>query len=368
MDLTTLPAAYATRLLVETGHDVIRVEPAAGDALRRMGPFLAERVDLEHGAFHQFLNAGKRSLTLDLASAAGQQVFERLLGSSDGVIGSDALVDADSLHIRHPSLVITVVTDDEPELCLWARTGLLSIAGQPDRVPLMLGEHLGYGATGLYVAFAAITALLGRTFTGRGQIVTVSLRQALENLMEQSVTEYTFTGKGTERRGTRGSVTATSGALPCKDGYWLLSLIRDERWTSLVEWMQDPVLMADPSLADEANRQKQRDFILDRIEAWASQFTKTELVTEAQRRHIPASPIATPLDLVADPQLVHRGYLRAIEHPEFGRVHWPVGALAAIRGADVGLPPRLGQHNAEILAELGYTPADHEALVATGAV
>src|SRR5438552_2912961 len=132
--------------------------------------------------------------------------------------------------------------------------------------------------------------------------------------------EYTFTGKGIERRGSRGTITATSGALPCKDGYWLLSLIhRDEGWTSLMDWMQDPVLLADPSLAKEENRHKQRDFIMDRIEAWATQHTRVELVSEAQRRHIPASPISTPMDLVDDPQLVARGFLRETDHPLFGK-------------------------------------------------
>ncbi len=75
IDLAGHSAVYATRLLAESGHDVVRVEPPQGDDLRRLGPFLGDQIDLEHGAYHQFLNAGKRSLTLDLKSSSGRQVF-----------------------------------------------------------------------------------------------------------------------------------------------------------------------------------------------------------------------------------------------------------------------------------------------------
>jgi len=226
-----------------------------------------------------------------------------------------------------------------------------------------------YSATGLYVAVASALGMFKRQMTGQGQVVTVSVRQCLESLVEQAMIEYTFTGKGTERRGGRGTITATSGALPCKDGYWMISLIhRVEGWASLMKWMQDPVLMAEPSLAEEENRHKRRDFILDRIQTWAKQFTKTELVTEAQRHHIPASPVSTPFDLVDDPQLVARGFLTQIEHSEFGNIMFPQGAIGSVRGTSLSQAPSLGQHNAEILSELGYSEAEHQALVETGAM
>jgi formyl-CoA transferase len=122
-----------------------------------------------------------------------------------------------------------------------------------------------------------------------------------------------------------------------------------------VEWVQDPALLADPSLADEAERHARRDFILDRLESWAEQFPKDELVAEAQRRHIPASPVATPLDLVRDPQLVARGFLKEMAHPLFGRRLFPLGAIAAVRGTALATAPTLGQHNAEVLGEPGQS-------------
>jgi crotonobetainyl-CoA:carnitine CoA-transferase CaiB-like acyl-CoA transferase len=160
----------------------------------------------------------------------------------------------------------------------------------------------------------------------------------------------------TERRGYRGAVTPISGAFPCADGYWMLSLSDStERWQRFVEWMQDPVLAEDESLLQYENRLAQRDMVLDRIGAWAMAYTKQQVVTEAQRRHIPSAPVCTALDLSEDPQLIDRGFLVEIDHPEFGGLRFPRGALAAIQGREMRMAPRLGEHNDEILRELGYS-------------
>jgi formyl-CoA transferase len=135
-----------------------------------------------------------------------------------------------------------------------------------------------------------------------------------------------------------------------------------------MDWVQDPELASDPSLAEEENQHKRRDFIMDRIHAWAKGFTKTELVEEAQRRHFPASPVSTPLDLINDPQLIARGFLEEMDHPEFGRILFPQGAIASILGTSMSSAPRLGEHNTEILTQLGYSEADQKKLVSAGTI
>src|SRR5438093_5008724 len=119
LDLATHPAIYAGRLLAEAGHDVIRVEHPAGDAIRRMSPYLGDRPDIERGAFHQFFNAGKRSLALDTATSEGLDVFRLLAASADAIIGPlPAALTAESVRADQPRLVIGVVTnDDRPEIC-----------------------------------------------------------------------------------------------------------------------------------------------------------------------------------------------------------------------------------------------------------
>src|SRR5579871_2154625 len=118
LDLATHPAIYAGRLLAECGHDVIRVEAPAGDHIRRLGPYLGNAPGLERGAYHQFFNAGKRSLTLDLDAADGMEILDRLVATADAVIGSATLLH-DPLRWRaaNPRLIVTVVDgDEEPEL------------------------------------------------------------------------------------------------------------------------------------------------------------------------------------------------------------------------------------------------------------
>jgi formyl-CoA transferase len=250
-----------------------------------------------------------------------------------------------------------------------ARSGLMSLTGHPEKSPMVLGGRLAALATGIYVAVATAAALRAARQTGKSSKTTVSLREALETFVEQAMVEYTFSGVVTERRGSKGAITAISGALPCKDGHWVISQIhRPGRWAKFVEWVKDPDLVADPSLAEEENQMKRRDFILDRVLSWASQHSKNELVEQAQARHFPASPVSTTLDLVNDPQLIARGFLKEIDHRQFGRIMYPQGAVASMRRKELRPAPMLGEHNGEILAELGYSPGDLRTFATTGTV
>ena len=351
IDLTTLSGAYAARLFAEAGHEVIRIEAPEGDELRRLAPFLREHENLEHSVFHQFLNAGKKSVVLDLATSKGRQALSELLAATDVLIANSPLPleEADCVAVN-PQLVLTKIVDDEPEICAVARSGLMSLTGHPDRPPVILGGHIPLMAVATYAAVATAAALLARNAAGRGIVATVSVRECLESFVEQAMVEYSFSGTITERRGSKGAITAISGALPCKDGHWVISQIhRPGRWAKFIDWVQDPELSADPSLAEEENQHKRRDFIMDRLDQWAKRFTKTELVEQAQGLHFPASPVSNTLDLVNDPQLIARGFLSEINHPELGKTIFPHGALATVLGRRMTAAPKLGEHDAEIL-------------------
>jgi formyl-CoA transferase len=187
--------------------------------------------------------------------------------------------------------------------------------------------------------------------------------------VEQAMVGWLVQGTVTQRRGYRGAISAASGGFPCRDGYWMVSVPHTaEGWGRLMDWVQDPELAADPALADERERFKKRDFILDRLTQWSEGHSKYELVPEAQERHIPASPVTTALDLVADPQLLERGFLHPTDLPHLGSVTFPIGAIANVLNTQMAPAPRLGQHNQDILAELGYSAEDIGALVESGTV
>jgi crotonobetainyl-CoA:carnitine CoA-transferase CaiB-like acyl-CoA transferase len=193
IDIAGLSGAYATRLFAEQGHEVIRIENPAGDSLRRLPPFLGEKQDLEHGAYHQFLNAGKKSLALNLDSSEARKIFIELLEQSDALVGDRSHPIDDSLLIKtNPKLVIAMVRDEEPEVCAVARSGLMSLTGQPGEAPAVLGGYVPSLAVGIYVAVATAAALLMSNRTGIGFIVTVSAREALESFAEQAMVEYSF--------------------------------------------------------------------------------------------------------------------------------------------------------------------------------
>ncbi len=368
IDLTKHSAAYGARLLAEAGHEVIRVEPRGGDMLRRLGPHVADHLDLEHGPYHMFLNMGKKSLTLELALPEGREVFLRLVDTADAVIANAPLpIEENLLRQRNPRLVLTLLEDELPEICAYARSGLMFITGQPSQRPVLAGGHVTYAITGLHVAIAAAAALNIQQSTGQGEVVRVSAQQSLESLMEQAVVAYTSSGEITRRRGLRGQITSVSGALECADGYWMVSVPPNpQAWTKIKEWVGDPALTNDRSLDDDVGRDRKRDFILDRIEAWSKESSKEYLVTGAQNLHIAASPVATPAELVQDPQLVERGFLTTLKDPELGYVTVPRGAIATSRAVALNQAPLLGQHNSEIMSLLGYSNLEQQALMESG--
>ena len=370
LDLTTETGAYATKLLVEAGHDVVRVEPPQGDSLRRRGPFVEGAPPLEASGDHHFLNAGKRSLTLDLATQAGKRVLLALVGRADLVVANLPLpVPVEDLFKARQNLIFIGIDGDGNELCTAARTGLISITGQPGQRPSVPGGHVSQAVIALHVALSAAAALYSSAHHPEGKTIIVSETDALVSMMEQAMVTWTSTGKTTERKGYRGAVTAVSGAFQCADGYWMLSVPpAGDGWSRFVDWMGDPELGQDGSLDSEASRNAEKDTILDVIDRWSLQRCKADLVSEGQARHIPATPVNTPLELAVDPQLIGRGFLRDVDHPLLGSLRMPIGAIATLRGVAPSHAPILGEHSREILSALGYSDEALRSLMETGTV
>jgi crotonobetainyl-CoA:carnitine CoA-transferase CaiB-like acyl-CoA transferase len=370
LDLTSLMGAYGARVLAELGHDVLRVETPGGDSLRREAPLLGGAPESEASAFHQFLNAGKRSAAIDLAAEGGRKLLLALAAKADAAVASLPLpLPEEKLLAANPDLVLVRLDDGPPELCAYASAGLLAITGEPDGKPTMLGGHVPCAAVGVHVALATAAALFAKEASGRGQVVEVSAPQCLASLAEQVWVEYSATGEMMERLGSRGGITAVAGALPCADGHWMISVPPDPRgWANFVQLVPHPAFKDDGSLADEAMRRERKQEILDCIAEWSRTQKKNEIVEKAQSLHIPAAAVTNPLELIDDKQLLARGFLKAIDHPDFGKINFPVGALASMFGQPMSVAPVLGESTALILDELGYSVKEIDRLKEEGVV
>jgi CoA:oxalate CoA-transferase len=370
LDLTNLMGAYGTRLLAELGHDVLRIENPKADGVRQEEPILGKAPHPEAGAFHQFLNAGKRSAAIDLAREGGRKLLLALLAKSDAAVVSLPLpMTEEKLLAANPELVLVRLDDGPPELCAYASAGLLAITGEPDGAPTMLGGHVPAAAVGVHVALATAAALFDKETSGKGRIVDISAPQCLASLAEQVWVEYSASGELMERQGSRGGITAVAGALPCADGHWMISVPPDPRgWANFVQLVPHPAFKDDGELADEAMRRERKPEILDCIAEWSTTQKKNEIVEKAQSLHIPAAAVANPLELIDDPQLLARGFLKPVDHPDFGKLNFPVGAIATMFSQAMSIAPMLGESTKLILDELGYSVKEIDRLKDEGVV
>jgi CoA:oxalate CoA-transferase len=221
----------------------------------------------------------------------------------------------------------------------------------------------------VHVALATAAALFGKEAIGKGQIVDVSAPQCLASLAEQVWVECSASGEMMERMGSRGGITAVAGALPCADGHWMISVPPDPRgWANFVQLVPHPAFKDDGSLADEAMRRERKQEILDCIAEWSQKQKKNEIVERAQSLHIPAAAVTNPLELIDDPQLLARGFLKPIDHPDFGKINFPVGALASMFQQAMSVAPMLGESTKLILDELGYSVKEINRLKDEGVV
>jgi benzylsuccinate CoA-transferase BbsE subunit len=387
---------YAGKLLADFGADVLLVEPPAGAFRRRLGPFIDDQPGTERSLSFAYLHTSKRGITLDLDQADGRALFARLARTADVVLdgtGQPGLMSRRglgyaALAAERPQLVYTAVTPfgaDGPyagyqatDIILMAMGGLLSLGGYADGDPVRAGGDQACLAAGQFAAVGTMLAVLTAEETGVGQFVDVSAQQAVVMAHENAVQYYDLEKVIRHRNG--GDVRqAAVGMYQCQDGYvYLLAKGLGEFWKQLVEWLEAEQIEGAASLRDlrwqsdefASSPAGKAEFaeIFGRL---AKQRTKAELYEAAKRTRIPLSPVNNPADLVASPQLAAREFFVTVEHPPTGRTLRMPGAPVRLTASPASIrrpAPALGEHNLEVLAELGLTPDDAVHLAAAGAI
>ena len=382
LDLTQgVAGPYATKLLSDYGADVIKIErPDGGDPTRRVGPFPGDRPHPDRSGLFFELNSGKRSVTLNLATATGRRILRRLVAGVDLVIESfrpGALahlgLDAERLEAIQPSATLVQLSNfgqDGPyrdfeldDLGAYAMGGVLSLTGAEGREPARIGLYAPLFLAGGVLATYTIGAVFGSRRTGRGERVDASLMEILASSMDRggpNLVAYQYTGGLMSTRAVNQFRTAMpNGVFRCSDGY--VSITGQSNFFPRLARMIDRPDLAD----DEAflGRLEDPDFLPEvepLLTDWLRTRTKREAMEKGQAEGLPVSALNTMADLFADPHLGERGFFATVAQPATGDVVLPGAPLRmSDTPGEVRAAPTLGQHTVEVLTgELGYTNQD----------
>ena len=399
LDLTHyIAGTYCTRLMAGLGADVVKVErPPAGDPLRRLGPFASRshvyrdydaNTPVEDGAWHLYLNAGKRSISLDLKSAEGREVALGLARKADILVENfapDTLqrlgLGYEALQAVNPALVVTSISNfgqtglyrdwRATEANLYAMGGLMNITGEPDQEPLKEGAPLAQLGAGQNAFAASMGALMFAEETGEGQHIDISIAEYATNILENALMQYSYSGKEYTRVGNRGYGRAAWGIYPCQDGHVGIIAGPDHRWPEVARIMEREEL-ADPRYGSRRGRQEFADEVDALMLPWLIEHDKVDIFKAGQESGLGFSFVATMKDILEMEQLVAREYFMELEHPMAGTLAYPGAPVACEPEAKAWVfrrAPLFGEHTGSVLANwLGTDPALLSELASTGVI
>lgn len=389
LDLTHMLAGpYAAMMLADLGAETIKIEtPGQGDATRRM---LAEQpkycID-GMGPYILTMGRNKKSITLDLKSDEGRELFYGLVRQSDVVISNfrpgvveRLKIDFDSLAKINPRIITALITGfgntgpgkDRTAFDMVAQGygGGMSVTGEPGRMPLRSGLFIGDLGGGLFATIGILSALHARERTGRGQNVDISMVDGQISLLSYLATMYFVSGEVPQTMGNEHFSHMPYGVYKTADLWVILACVQDPFFWSLAEVLKHPRLLAEEFRTREV-RLRHRDEINGILEAELPKWKGDELLNELQKRGVPCGPVNTFDRALSDPQVLARNMVVDVPGPNggtFRSVGNPV-KLSETPGEQFGPPPKLGQHNGEVYAKLlGLSEAAIAALAERGVI
>ncbi|MDO8532349.1 MAG: CoA transferase [Dehalococcoidia bacterium] len=385
---------YAAKLLADLGADVIKVEPPrSGDVSRRHGPFPDDVPHPDRSGLFFYLNTNKRGLALDIATPTGASILGQLLRTADILITDHTSAEArrlgltfSSLRRLNPRLIVTSITYfgwtgpyrsyRGSDLVAWQASGKGYYTPEgitdPEREnPLKAGGHQADFMGGVNAAAATLSAVYQRWLTGKGQHVDQSVREAVATTFFAFPMNY-FYGAPLPSRLTEsaGAVGAAMGLIECSNGLLQLSMLADHQWQGFVKAMGEPEWTKDQRFRKGTSRARNWVALREYVEQWTKARTKEEVTRLAQAQRVPAMPVNNAADILASDHLRQRGSLVEFSYPQAGTVRLPGPAykLSATPVTWRRPPPRLGEHTAEILGEMGYSRDDVVRLYRSGVV
>ncbi|WP_167382489.1 CaiB/BaiF CoA transferase family protein [Bordetella genomosp. 6] len=378
-----LAGPYCTAMLADLGAEVIKVEPPHGDDQRHMGRMV-------EGESTNFVlnNRGKHSLRLDLKHEDGRRIAQALAARSDVVVENFKPGVADKLGIGYarlsaatPGLVYCSISGfgqsgpnaGRPayDVVAQAMSGLMSLTGEPDGAPTLIGESVGDICAGMFAAWGVMAALYDRERTGRGRHVDVAMFDALLAMQPTALAQYLFGGPAPARVGNRHPLSSPFGAYAARDGHLVIAAANDKLFQAVADTIGCPELPADPRFRSDGLRSAHDAELRQIIEGWSLRHSVAEAVSAMTCAGVPAAPIQDTAQAVDSSQARVRQLTTRAMHPVLGEtalVEQPVHFSGVARGR-IGTAPMLGQHSEEVLARvLGLGGGDIAALRADGVI
>ena len=380
IDLTQYEAGPScTQTLAWLGAEVIKVEPIGGEPNRRA---LSERPGVDSWGF-LFLNANKKSVTLNLKHPRGRAMFESLVGKADAVVenfGPGTMERLgwgyEALRRLNPRIIVASIKGfgstgpyaqyKSFEFVAQAMGGVMSLTGEADGKPLRIPAGLGDTVTGLHCAIGILAAVVQRQATGVGQQIEVSQQDTVVSLTRVHIREQYITGQPVARRGNRQFGNAPVGCYRCRPGglndYLFVHAVTTDMWQALMRAIGRPDLAEDPDLQTRGSRYERVEEIDALIEAWTEKHTKREAMEILAGAGVACGAVLDSSEVLADPHLRERGMVVDLEHPERGRFPMPANPIhLSASPTEVRAAPLLGEHNAAVYGGLLGLGADEVA-------
>lgn len=371
-----LAGPFCTMLLADLGADVVKVEPPAGDMTRYGGPFTREDTEHAYGGYFASINRNKRSAVLDLKTDAGRDALLALVAGADVFVENSKAGVMDGLGVgyevmrdRNPALVYGAVRgfgdprtgaspyQDWPayDVVAQAMGGAVGITGTEDGRTFRCGPSIGdlYPATLLALGITA--ALHHASRTGAGQFLDVAMYDGVLALCEAMVYRYSYTGQVSVPTGNGHPALAPFDLFPTADGGCAIAAPTERHWPILCGVIGRDDLVDDDRTRTNRERVANAPFVREAIAAWTSTRPTAEVVA-ALAGHVPVGPVNTAADIFADPHVAARSMLVTVEQPDGSAPVVLAGSPIKLTETPAGVyrrPPRLGEHTAEVLAEIG---------------
>ena len=385
LDLTRILAGpYAAMILRDLGAEVIKIEqPGVGDEARGIGPFKND-----FSLYFMSINRGKKSLTLNLKSQVGKEIFVELVKKSDVLVENfrpGAMkklgLDYETLKTHRPSLLYAACSGfgqtgpyagrGAYDMIIQGMGGMISITGEPNRPPVRVGTSISDITAALFTAIGILSALRHRDKTGEGQFIDVGMLDCQVAILENAMVRYLSTGDVPQPLGRRHPTITPFEAFESADGYVVIAMGNNVLWKKFCEHVNQPELIGDKRFCTNALRTEHHGELFPILAEIMRQRTTEQWVAALEEIGVPCGPVNTVDKVASDPQVLARDMIVEVEHENTGTVEIPgVPIKLSETPGSVDAPaPNLGEHTDQILtALLRMAPNEIDRLKGQGVV